>query len=173
MAKRLYPHDRIRYWYVYDINDICALFKDKGLHPQTVRKWIKQYGLKILDHKKPTLIYGYDLIQFIKKHNQKGKCQTEFHQFFCLSCKDARSVYRGTIQMTHKANGLHVKARCRTCKKDMYKTYTMSDYQKLKKKFHVVDVLELYDCTNATSMTQFHKPEKNNGNESYYGDLFA
>ncbi len=71
MSKRLYSHRYVKYWYAYDIDDICALFSKTGLHPQTVRAWIKR-GLKVIGSGRPTLIYGNDLIMYLKEQNTKG-----------------------------------------------------------------------------------------------------
>ncbi|NBB88875.1 MAG: AlpA family phage regulatory protein, partial [Bacteroidetes bacterium] len=48
MGKRLYPLQRIKAWYCYDIEEICSLYKSQRLHQQTVRQWIKN-GLPIID----------------------------------------------------------------------------------------------------------------------------
>lgn len=89
-----------------------------------------------------------------------------------MSCKDARPAYRNKIQMTHKAKVLHAKAQCRSCKKTMFKSYKMDSYQELKRKFHVVDVLELNDGAHTASMTQIQEPTENEPNDSYLGGLF-
>ena len=80
MSRRLYPHKRVRYWYAYDIDDICTLFSEFSLHPQTVRKWIND-GLKTIDKCKPSLVYGNDLIAYLnfckcKRHvaNVRARC---------------------------------------------------------------------------------------------------
>ena len=141
------------------------------VHVQTVRTWIKDEGLKIIDNRQPFLIYGFELIEFIKKQNHKGKCKTPFDQFYCMSCKDARPALQNTIAFVQKPNGLCVKAVCRTCKSKMNKTYKLNDFQKLKRAFNVVDVSKLYDCEDSTDMTHIHDHIKINQSESYQGDL--
>lgn len=177
MSKRLYPHNRIRYWYVYDLDEVCALFQDTSLHVQTIRKWLNKDGLKPIDGSKPILIYGHSLIEFLKAHNSKGKCATPFDKIFCMKCQDARPIYQGKIKLEHKNNFLKVSGCCSTCKTLMFKNYKMDDYSQLKRAFHVVDVLELYDCEIPTSKTHLTTQEKPSANESkigeQYGDLFA
>tara|TARA_A200000113_G_scaffold211980_1_gene213129 strand:- start:2878 stop:3393 length:516 start_codon:yes stop_codon:yes gene_type:complete len=171
MSKRLYPHKRVRYWLVYDIDDICTLFSDLGLHPQTVRAWVKR-GLKTIDNGKPALIYGNNLIAFLKAQNTENKCITEFDEMFCMGCKDARPIYQNKIKVDQKTNVLSVSGLCRCCKTKMYQNYKLSDFSALRKTFKVVDVLELYDCEASSDKTHIparkHQPE----NESCQGELF-
>lgn len=172
MAKRLYPHNRVRYWYAYDLDEICALFADKGLHIQTVRKWVKN-GLKTIDNGKPTLIYGYDLITFLKAQNDKGRCQTPFDQMYCMKCKDARPIYQNKIKADFKNGFLKVCGHCRECKTIMLKSYKKDDYGDLRRIFIMVDVLELYDCASPSVKTHIQTQKTARESESYTVDLFA
>ena len=142
------------------------------VHVQTLRAWIKNDGLKIIDNKQPTLIRGFDLINFIKKQNDKGKCKTSFEEMYCMSCKDARPVFQNKIALEQKPNGLMAKSRCRSCKTKMNKNYKIEDFQKLKRAFNVVDVLKLYDCENPTAKTHIHDHIKTNHGESLQQELF-
>ena len=175
MSKRLYPHNRVRYWYAYDLDEICALFSDTGLHIQTVRAWVKN-GLKTIDGGKPMLIYGYDLIAYIKSQNDKGKCETAFDQFYCFKCHDARPVSQNKITVEFKNKFIKSCGHCRTCKTKMFKNYKADDYGALKRKFQVVDVLELYDCSIPSVKTHIQEQVKALPSESslgtHYGDLF-
>lgn len=168
MSKRLYRHDNLKYWWVYDLEEIATIM---GIHVQTVRAWIKGEGLKIIDSKQPFLVYGLHLIEFIKKQNDKGKCKTPFDQIYCMSCKDARPAFKNNIAIEQRPNGVCAKAVCRTCKSKMNKTYKLGDFQKLKRTFNVVDVSKLYDCENSTDMTHIHDHIKTNKSESSQGDL--
>ena len=171
MSKRLYPHKRVRYWDVYDIDDICTTFADKKLHPQSVRKWIKN-GLKTIDGGKPALINGNDLIVFLRKQNTKNKCVTAFDELFCMTCKDARPVFQNKITVVQKTQLLAVSGLCRTCRTKMFQNYKLADFQRLRKKFQVVDVLQLYDCEVSSDKTHIHAHEHQPVNESGQGVLF-
>lgn len=172
MSKRLYSHGRIKYWFTYDIDDVCAVFSDKKLHAQTIRTWINKDGLQTLDKGRPILIYGYDLIAFLKKKNTKNKCVTEFDHIFCMKCQDARPVFQKRIIVEQKNRSLHVKGRCRECKSIMCQNYKMDVLSKLKITFTLVDALELYDCEGNTDKTHLEAPKKNITNESGQGCLF-
>lgn len=171
MSKRLYPHKRVRYWYAYDIDDVCALFSDPGLHVQTVRKWIKN-GLSTIDAGKPALVYGYDLIAYLKKNNTVNKRKTAFDQLYCMGCQDARCIFRNKIVVEQKSQSLKVQGICRECKKSMFQNYKLQDLSALKKKFTLVDVSELYDFETPIDKTHISAQEQNTKSESMQGDLF-
>lgn len=166
MSRRLYSHKRIKYWYVYDIDNVCDVFSDLGLHPQTIRKWIAKDGLKAIDNGRPILIYGNDLILFLKIQNNKGKCKTDFDQFFCMKCQDACHVFQNKIVVEQKAQVLRGQAVCRTCKTRMFKTYSLNVVGELKERFKLVGVSELYDCADTSDKTHIETCSKIPINES-------
>lgn len=172
MAKRLYPHKRVKYWHTYDVEDICALFAEFGLHTQTVRKWVKN-GLKTIDKGKPALIYGNDLVRFLKEQNTKHKCKTGFSEMFCMKCQDARPIFQRKVSIKQKAKTLSVSGYCRECKTIMFKSYKMGDLSKIKRVFQLVDVLELYDCEASPCKTHLQAHKIIPLNESNYGKPFG
>jgi len=171
MSKRLYPHKRVRYWYTYDTDEICTLFADLRLHPQTVRVWIKA-ELKIIDKGKPALVYGYDLIAFLKKRNDQNKCSTAFDQFYCMKCRDARPLFRNLIAVEQNSNFIKAQGLCRICKTRMFKSYRLDAFPEMQKTFKLVEVSELYDFSTATDNTHLETQEKMPKSESDQGDLF-
>lgn len=172
MSKRLYPHKYVRYWDIYDIDDICAIFSDFDLHPQTVRKWVKN-GLKTIDKgKKPLLVYGNDLIIYLKKRNDTNKCKTAFNEMYCMRCQDARLIFRNEIFAQHKLQFIKAQGVCRECKTRMFKNYKLTDISALRHKFKLIDVLELCDPEFTTSMTHMRAKEQCYKDESTQGELF-
>ena len=172
MGKKLYPHNRLKYWWCYSIKEICDVYKDTGLHAQTIRKWTRD-GLQAIDKKKPALYFGHDLIDFLKASNDRNKCQTSFNEMYCFSCKDKRRVFQNRVAFQQKANALRAKSVCKTCKSKMNKIYKLSDFQKLKRSFHVVDVSQLYDCESSTLKTHIDDSKKMSEFESRQGNLFS
>ncbi|MDB5478405.1 MAG: DNA-binding protein [Alphaproteobacteria bacterium] len=168
MGKRLYRHRNLSYWWCYDLDEIA---NHCDVHVQTVRAWIKSEGLQTTDSNNPLLVYGLDLIAFLKKQNDKGKCRTAFEQFYCMSCKEACPALQTKVALEQKPNGLCAKAICRTCKSKMNKTFKLNDFQKLKRAFNVVDVSQLYDCEVPTLKTHIDGHSKDNEFESLQGDL--
>ena len=89
-----------------------------------------------------------------------------------MGCQDARPVFRNTATIEQKSQFLKVQAICRECKKSIFKNYKLSDFPALKKKFNLVDVLELYDFKASTDKTHIHAQMKNTTSESLQRDLF-
>lgn len=133
----------------YEIEGICNLFKNTGLHHQTVRAWLKR-GLKKIDNQKPILIMGSDLIAFLKDQNERNRCQVSLDQIYCMRCKQPSHVFRNTIEVTQEKNFIRVKALCRTCKSIMNKSVKLDDFSIIKKTFKMGDISELRDCIDPT-----------------------
>lgn len=159
------------YWYCYDIEDICRLFKSCNLHPQTVRQWIKN-GLLTIDNGKPSLIYGNQLIDFLGKLNKSNKCKTDFEQMFCFKCRDGKIPYRKQIQLEQSHGLVKAKARCQTCKTLMNKNYKMDDVPRLRLIFNVGDVLELYDSGDSPANTHIITSTESSTNKPKQWELF-
>ncbi|MCP4394607.1 MAG: hypothetical protein GY804_10125 [Alphaproteobacteria bacterium] len=141
------------------------MFKSKKLHAQTVRKWLKN-GLQAIDSKKPLLIYGYNLKEYLGKLNDGRKIDTMFDEFYCFSCKLPEIPYKRNVCI--EQNGSYIKAKgiCPNTKKEIRKNYKLTDFQKLKKAFNLTDELELYDSADPSLKTHIQHHNKNCSNES-------
>lgn len=65
---------------------------------KTCLRWIDE-GLPIVPgSKKPILILGSDIKNFIRARNSKKKVKLQRHEFYCLRCKAPRRAKRGTIE---------------------------------------------------------------------------
>ena len=65
MIKKHNSNKIIESYRSYKISDICRIFKEKKLHAQTIRKWIKEYGLEAFEHKGDFYIYGAILKEYL------------------------------------------------------------------------------------------------------------
>jgi hypothetical protein len=165
MGKRIYPLNKIKYWYCYDIDDICRLYSKYKLHSKTVLEW-KKRGLPTIDSRNPALFYGVCLAKFLGKMNESNKCKTAFDEFFCMTCKETKKPFKKQIQLTpENTNFLRLKAICQDCKNPMFQNYKLDDLQKLKREFDVVEILELYDYKNPPLNTPFLNQAKDDKKE--------
>lgn len=164
MAKA-YNISRISYLFCYGIEDICNLFKARKLHPQTVRTWFKN-GLKAIDDKKPSLVYGYELKRFLGKLNDDHKLELAFDEFYCFSCKQPCKPYKGLVYIEQTDNLLKAKAICPKTKKIINRNYKLTDYPELKKNFNLTEMSRLYDSLNPPLKTQISDNGKTGLNES-------
>ena len=60
-----------------------------GVHRNTVSRWIKG-GLPTTDQKRPLLIHGPDLAEFLRARRLKHKRTCQPGQIYCLRCREPR-----------------------------------------------------------------------------------
>ena len=167
MGKRLYPLNHIKYWWAYDIEEVCEKLK---VGHKAVQNWIKN-GLATIGTGRPYLIYGYDLKKFLQNMNERNKCKTEFHHIFCVGCKDGKSPLKKQVKLEYVNGSIKVKAICSSCKSIMYQNYKLKYLQELKRVFNVVEVLELYDCETPTVKTPLEDTCDKQTKEPMQGEL--
>lgn len=83
MGKRYPNHRLVKIHRSYTVEEAARLL-DK--HKNTVRKWVKE-GLATIDDKRPMLILGHDLVEFIKKRRAKNKQSCKSGQLYCVRCR--------------------------------------------------------------------------------------
>lgn len=59
------------------------------IHRNTVRQWIKQ-GLPTIDRKRPLLVHGWDLAEFLKARRQRNRKQCGPGEIYCVCCRAPR-----------------------------------------------------------------------------------
>lgn len=83
MSKR-HPNPRLaKIHRNYTVEEAARLF---DVHRNTVREWIKR-GLPICDSKKPMLILGKDLAEFLQARRTKNKQTCQPGEMYCVRCR--------------------------------------------------------------------------------------
>ena len=67
----------------YTVEDIARLF---GTHKNTVRAWVKA-GLPTCDSKRPMLILGRELAEYLKARRMKNKRPCGPGEIYCVRCR--------------------------------------------------------------------------------------
>ena len=163
--RKTYNLSKISRLLSYGIEDICNLYSGRNLHPQTVRKWIKQ-GLTTIDSKKPILIHGSDLVIFLQKLNEEHHTALNFDEFFCVACKEAHIPLHKTVYLEQFNSFIKAKGLCPITKKIMNRSYKLSVYSELKRVFNLEDMSRLYDSLNPASKTHINVNVVREHNES-------
>lgn len=92
----------------YTIEEISRVL---DVVPKTCYRWIDE-GLPIVpESKKPILILGSDLKEFLREKSRKRKVPLGRSQFYCFTCKRAVFAKRGSIEVLKNRKT----ARCRVC----------------------------------------------------------
>ena len=147
----------------YKISDLCRIYKAQDLHPQTIRKWIKQEGLQAFLHEGDFYIHGAVFKAFLTNRNQqhKEKNQLEFDQFRCGKCKSKQPPLDNIISKltTGFNDSIRAFGVCRKCGDDgLKRPYKRSELAKIKEIFQIKldEVSTLYNCSNGTNKTNIN-----------------
>ena len=71
----------------YTVEEIARLF---SIHKNTVRHWVKE-GLAVIDDKRPMLILGSILMEFLKARRVKNKRTCKPGELYCVRCRAPKS----------------------------------------------------------------------------------
>jgi excisionase family DNA binding protein len=101
----------------YTVDEVARLLSVcKG----TVRRWIKN-GLPVMQDKKPIMIRGADLKQFLKSQS-KPKQECALDECRCFKCKGIRKVAFGEAEIIFdQSPAPNMHGLCSVCAEDIYK----------------------------------------------------
>ena len=86
MATRHPNHRLVKINRSYTVDEIASLFK---AHRNTVRNWLR-HGLAAIDDRRPILVHGGVLIDFLTTRRKKNKRPCAPGQIYCFGCRDPR-----------------------------------------------------------------------------------
>jgi len=83
MAKRHPNHRLVKIHRCYTVEEIATLF---DTHKNTVRRWVKE-GLATTDDKRPMLILGHVLVEYLQARRSKNKQACKPGELYCVRCR--------------------------------------------------------------------------------------
>ena len=92
----------------YTVEEVADLF---DVHKNTVRHWIKD-GLPLCDERRPTLILGADLRDYLQARRQARKRKCRPCEMYCLRCRspqipaDNLAYYEPQTAVTGRLSGI-------------------------------------------------------------------
>jgi len=96
----------------YEISEAAAAL---GKTPATIRNWVKD-GLPIMSSKKPYLISGAALREYLRAKYKAAKSPLGPNEVFCLSCKTGRTPRAMIVTITAiSAKTSLLKGQCSHC----------------------------------------------------------
>ena len=86
-----------------------------SVSPQTVRAWLKS-GMASMDGERPTLIMGFQALDYLDARKKSTKRKMTLGQFYCFRCKAPQEALGGMADYipTSHAGG-RLKALCAVC----------------------------------------------------------
>ena len=123
MGKRL-PNPRLakihRTYTVEEAARVCSV------HRNTVRQWIKS-GLPVCDDRRPTLILGRHLRDFLQTKRTKNKCPCQPGEIYCVRCRIPRSPAGGMADYEPSSDtGGALVGICPVCEAMMYRRVSLA-----------------------------------------------
>lgn len=102
----------------YTVGDIRLLY---GVHASTVRQWMKD-GLPVVDGRKPYVVRGRDLRDFLKHRNAKRKRPCPPDHLYCFACRQPRKPAAAKADFIPREQGAgQLKAPCEACGTAMHR----------------------------------------------------
>jgi len=147
----------------YKVNDISRIFRDKKLHPQTIRGWVEQGKLKAIIDGKTILIYGAVLKNFILENNQSRKRKLAFEEFKCWKCKKISTPLDNKLSKLELTKNNYLLAHCTCpCGHEINKPFTKDFYEKIFEAFAIEqnEVGRLCDSLNTPNNTNIDNSYK-------------
>lgn len=86
MSGRNPNHRLVKIHRSYTVEQIADIF---GAHQNTIRRWLKQ-GLESIDTRRPTLVLGSVLIDYLKVRRSRTKRPCKPGQIYCMRCREPR-----------------------------------------------------------------------------------
>lgn len=129
MAKR-YPNPRlVKIHYSYTVEEVANRL---GKHKNTVRNWIKKEGLPIIDDKRPALIQGKDLFDFLKSKREKNKRRCKPGELYCVRCRQPRTPAGNWAEYSPVTDKLgNLSAFCSKCESIMNRRVSLTRIPKI------------------------------------------
>jgi integrase len=132
-----------------------------GVHENTARNWAKA-GLPLCDDRRPILILGCHLLEFLsgKRKQRRFKCGPG--QFPCLRCRVARAPAPGMIDLRPMTSTTgNLVARCSVCETIMYRRVNLARFHLSRGNFQVTlpESLQHIDESRSVSVSCDLQPE--------------
>ena len=99
MPKRRANHRLAKIHRSYSVEEIARLY---GIHRNTVRQWLKS-GLPTTDQKKPLLILGLDLAEFLQMRQARNRRTCGPGQMYCLRCREPKRPADNLAEFNRRA----------------------------------------------------------------------
>lgn len=128
----------IRSKQTYSIDEIASLL---NVHVSAVHRWHKE-GLQAIDKQQPYLIFGQDLIEFLKARTSSKKRPCQPYELFCCKCQQPQKPRDNNVCMKITTARSIVAGFCEVCGTKISKAISPNKINLLKEIFFIQAVHE-------------------------------
>lgn len=119
------------------------------VHPRTVQNWFQE-GLQPVENKRPFLVMGYELKQFLEKKLATRKTSLLPYEFYCTKCRKAVKPTNNNVQLVISERtignqgfrAMTVKGICENCNSKINRFSHTGKLEEIKQKFNVIETGE-------------------------------
>ena len=105
-----------------------------GVSHATFRKFPSE-GLRVINDKRPHLVRGADLIEFLTKRMDANRPIMVEGQYYCMTCRASRDARAGTVSFTqHTAMTGRLSAICDECSGKIGQFCSVSKWKQISEK---------------------------------------
>lgn len=135
----------------YSIEEIQELLR---VGKSTMSAWL-QLGLKKIDNQLPYLVWGQDLIDFLKARNDNRRRPCAKDQLFCCKCQKATYAKDNRVRMSHNNKRTNLTGVCAICGSYTNKTISPDRIDIFTKVFVIEGLAQknLIECDNSPATT--------------------
>jgi hypothetical protein len=161
--KRRYPNHRlVKIHRSYTVEEIATLF---GVHKNTVRNWVKN-GLATVDDKRPMLILGFVLLNFLKDRRTKNKQKCKPGELYCVRCRSPKRPAGDMADYVPINNKIgNLVAICSDCDAIMNRHVSLAKIEQVRGKIDIsfpVALRHIIDRANPAVNSDFNKGKSDN-----------
>ncbi|MBU0657167.1 MAG: helix-turn-helix domain-containing protein [Gammaproteobacteria bacterium] len=163
MRKRHSNYRLVKIHHNYTVEEVSRLL---SIHKRTVRAWIKS-GLPVLNEKRPMLILGHVLKEFLKNRWTKNKRPCKPGQFYCFRCR-APKYPAGNMAEYHEVTDKfgNLVANCSDCGTIINQRISLQNIERIRGKINVSfpeALRQLNESVKPSVNSHFRKETKNHG----------
>ena len=118
----------------YQVNEMALM---AGVSEQTVRSWLKA-GMQKVDDTRPTLIMGFQALEFLDARKKDKKRPMQPGQFYCFRCRVPKCALGAMADYEPTSDtGGRLKALCEACEGAVNVNISASDLPDIRKVLEV------------------------------------
>lgn len=136
MGKHRADWRRVKRHRTYTVEDAAETL---GVHKHTIRNWLKSGQLPAIDTKRPLLILGEALADFLMERRRQARRKCGRGQFYCLPCRRPQTPagnfaeYRSVPEV-----GGNLRAICPVCERFMHRSVGRSALADLQRHLEIM-----------------------------------